>query len=121
MITIKHIGTVSKVENGVRYTRDEYEVGKYIVHDYVRAKIEDGTTFRSITISEADVAAHFERRSYLPEIYYIDDFFGTKENRFEIQTTSYGALTVDEFKKFMEAQQHAFEVAEALTVRFINK
>ena len=121
MIEIKWIETISNVKDGVRYTRDEYEVGKYIVHDYVRANIENGTTFRSITISEADVNAHYERRSYLPEIYYNDDFFGSKDCRFEIQTTSYGSLRADEFKKFMEAQQHAFEVAEALTAKFINK
>lgn len=53
---------------------------------------------------------------YLPDISY-DDIFGNKE--FKIQTTSYGALGIEEMKKFMEAYNEAMEVVKILTDKFL--
>ena len=40
---------------------------------------------------------------------------------FRIQTTSYGALKVEDTKKFIEAYNEAVEVVEILKAKFVNK
>lgn len=52
---------------------------------------------------------------YLPEIYY-EDLWG--EEKFEIQTTSYGALSPDEIRKVVAGYQEAMLVVETLQKNF---
>jgi hypothetical protein len=56
---------------------------------------------------------------YIADIYY-NCKWGEEKGVFQIQTTSYGALNIDEFSKFMKAQQDAMEVVEILTNTFIK-
>ena len=42
-------------------------------------------------------------RKYQPKIYTNSDGYGSSELQFEIQTTSYGALSFDEYEKFLES------------------
>lgn len=53
---------------------------------------------------------------YLPEIYFDNDLLGEKPTRFRIQTTSYGALEVEEIDKVVEgyriAQKTVKEIVE---------
>ena len=95
-------------ENGNRYTRISYTVGRYevCVDDAVYA---DGRTRHSISVTEP-----YESGCYLPKIYYNEDVFGEKAPDFSIQTTSYGALNSEEFQKFIADQSEALEVVATL-------
>lgn len=115
MVEIKFVETLSTEADGKRYVRDSYLVGHYTVHDNYTF-YSDGTIYHNISIFETD----YSHRTYFPSIYYDDNYFGSGEKRFEIQTTSYGALATDEFKKFIEAQNHALEVVEALSDKFLR-
>ena len=42
-------------------------------------------------------------RKYQPKIYTNSDGYGSSELQFEIQTTGYGALSFDEYEKFLES------------------
>lgn len=55
------------------------------------------------------------RMQYLPEIYY-DGLWD--EKKFEIQTTSYGALSPDEIKKVIAGYQEAMLVVKTLQKNF---
>ena len=52
-----------------------------------------------------------DRKSYNPKIYVETGFFDNKI-KFKIQTTSYGALDVNEYQKFLESAQNAYKLAE---------
>jgi hypothetical protein len=122
MIEIKFVETLRKEVAGRQYVRDSYLVGQYTVNDNF-ITYSNGTTYRRIDVFETDGFHAASGKSYLPNIYYDDNYFGSfgsGEKRFEIQTTSYGALTTDEFKKFAEAQNHALEVVEALSDKFLK-
>lgn len=60
------------------------------------------------------------KERYLPEIYCRTDDEGEILG-FEVQTTSYGALPVDEIKKVVDGLNEAIAVVEILTDRFVNK
>ena len=47
--------------------------------------------------------------------------FGDTVKRFTIQTTSYGALEVQEIREMMDAYNTAIEVVEVLEKNFLNK
>lgn len=84
-----------------------YKIGRYAVEvvDYL-----DNTFFIKI---------HREIVEYLPNIYCRDD----SEMRvlgFDIQTTSYGALSADEIQKMIEGYNEAIEVVSVLTKRFVR-
>lgn len=88
-----------------------YQAGRYEVK---KIEYEDGYT--SIDIRRLRTA----RDEYLPEIYVRDTYIDTKLTgfSFEVQTTSYGALEVDELQKVIAGLQEAAEVAQALTNKF---
>lgn len=54
---------------------------------------------------------------YLPEIYWEGEPL-SKEDRFVINTTSYGALGVEEIEKVIDGYQEAVEVVKILTKNF---
>ena len=85
-----------------------YEIGNYKV--------------RALTYSwgrRVEVSSQ-SRERYLPDIYCRTDDEG-KIVGFEVQTTSYGALPVDEVKKVVDGLNEAIEVVEILTMLFIQK
>lgn len=85
-----------------------YEIAKYTVR-----VITYNGGYRSIDIRE-------ERGEYIPAIYYRTDINGDAIG-FEIQTTSYGALPIDEMSKMVQALVEATTVAGILTKEFIKE
>lgn len=53
--------------------------------------------------------------NYLPEIYSPDYSLSSDGTDWRIQTTSYGALDSVEFEKFIQANENAYELVEALS------
>ena len=86
---------------------ETYKIGRYTVSvvDYL-----DGTAY---------ITTRKENSDYLPEIYCVDDD-EMKVLGFEIQTTSYGALSAEETKKMIAALNEAIEVVEVLTAKFVK-
>lgn len=84
-----------------------YKIGRYTIKQVV---YQDDSFYM-------DVRA--EKDDYLPAIYARDDL-QCNVLGFEIQTTSYGALSVEETKKMVAALNEAVEVAEVLTAEFIK-
>lgn len=52
--------------------------------------------------------------SYSPEIFFYNGKFGTEDPQFEIQTTAYGALSIEEHLKFIEAVTAAHSMIVAI-------
>lgn len=86
---------------------DIYTVGNYTV--YVNT-YEGGR--QCIDIEE-------KRDEYIPPIYTRTEIFG-EISGFEIQTTSYGSIAVEEIKKMVAALNEAVEVVEILTKEFVK-
>ena len=87
-----------------------YEIGCYEVYH---------TTFKTCDLRMISVVNKDKSTDFVPDIYYKDGVFDNREKRFEIQTTSYGALEVAEIQKFISAYNMAIEVVEVLTKEFI--
>lgn len=85
-----------------------YEIAKYTV----RVTTHNGG-YRYIDIRE-------ERGEYIPAIYCRTDINGDAVG-FEIQTTSYGALPINEMSKMVQALVEATTVAGILTKEFIKE
>lgn len=85
-----------------------YKIGKYTINvvDYL-----DGTAY---------ITTEPEKVDYLPHIYSRDDN-DMKVLGFEIQTTSYGALSVEEIQKVVAGYNEALKVVAVLTKEFVNK
>ena len=114
-MTLTSINYKSKEENGKTYTMTEYTLGSHYTVARYTTKYESGAFLIRIEVR----ADYKERRdNYLPEIYYHDDFFGESKPRFEIQTTSYGALSAEEIKKVIAGYNEALEAVEILTKNF---
>lgn len=94
-----------KEEDGRKY--ELYQIGKYEV---TITTYSDGCSFANIRKD------HSER--YLPEIYAREDRTITG---FEIQTTSYGALPVEEISKVIAGLEEAMEVVKVLTEKFAKE
>ncbi len=115
---LKYIETKEKMtEGGTHYVRDIYTIGAYTV-EVDNVAYSDGMTHRDINVSLPYTPGG--ERSYLPEIYCYDGFMGSEKPRFKIQTVAYGAMEIEEYKKFLEAQQTAMEVAEVLTEQILK-
>ena len=87
---------------------ETYRIGRYTVK---LVRYIDGSIY---------IAVGKERADYLPEIYGRSNYEGTVLG-FEIQTTSYGALSVEETKKMIDGLNEAIEVVEILTKEFVSK
>lgn len=85
-----------------------YEIAKYTVRV---TTYSDGS--RHIDVRE-------KRGEYIPAIYCRTNLTGDAIG-FEIQTTSYGALPLDEMGKMVQALVEATTVAEILTKEFIKE
>ena len=73
---------------------------------------ENGREYLNFEITEKD------RRSYTPEIYQKHTFGKSflENPKFELQTTSYGALNEEEVQKFMDAMNKGF-----VMIQYLNK
>ena len=115
-MTLKQVDYKTKEENGNKYEATTYTLGEnYMVEKYIRT-YDSGATITDIQVGYKDWRK--ARENYLPEIHYLEDFFGKTEPRIEIQTTSYGALNPEEIKKVIAGYQEALEAAEILTKEF---
>lgn len=90
-----------------RETIEIYEIGRYTVTIFT---YESG--YRSIGVRG-------DGTRYLPEIYSRDDYEGNTLG-FDVQTTSYGALCVDEIRKVVAGLEEATRVAEILGAEFVK-
>lgn len=88
---------------------DLYVIGKYEV---CVTTFESGYRYIDTRVDRID-------NRFIPEIYCRDDFEGHILG-FEIQTTSYGALSADEIKQVIAGYNEALEVVEILTKEFVN-
>lgn len=92
--------------------RKEYEIGCYLV--YV-------STYKNSELLIISLVEKQDASKYAPQIYFENRKFGKTVNKFTIQTTSYGALGVQEIKEMMSAYNTAIEVVEVLEKNFLNK
>lgn len=116
---LEYIETKEKTtEKGDHYIRKIYAIEGYtITVDDVT--YNDGRTYHDVSITAP--WRNMTERTYIPEIYYHDGFMGSEAPCIQIQTTSYGSMEPEEFKRFVAAQQKALEIAEILTEEFITK
>lgn len=84
-----------------------YKIGRYTVKQVV---YQDSSFYMGVRAEKDD---------YLPAIYARDDL-QCNVTGFEIQTTSYGALSAEETKKMVAALNEAVEVVEVLTAEFLK-
>lgn len=99
---------MKKEKDGNTFSRRDYTISNYKV--IVENACYGGDLCRSINVRATG--------SYLPPIYFEEDYLGLEKPSFKIGTVSYGSLNQDEFKAFLTAQQTALEVAEVLTREF---
>ncbi len=92
--------------------RKEYEIGCYLA--YV-------STYKNSELLIISLVEKEDASKYAPQIYFENRRFGKKVNEFTIQTTSYGALGVQEIKEMMNAYNTALEVVEVLKKNLLNK
>lgn len=91
---------------------DGRKLSIYTIADYT-VRVVDYGSFKSVSTQRT------ERKEFLPEIYCRDDMEGNILG-FEIQTTSYGAITVEEIQKMMKALKEAVEVVKVLEKEFVK-
>lgn len=84
---------------------DRYAIGNYAV------KVLTRSWGRSVEVRPLN------RQGYLPDIYVRDEMDGGITG-FEVQTTSYGSLPLDELRKVITGLEEAAKVAEILTAEF---
>ena len=89
-------------------TVDIYEIAGYIVKEINWTN----SGFRRVGLG-------YNKGEYMPEIYTRETDEGDLIG-FEIQTTSYGALSVEETKKVVAGLTTAIEVVEILTKEFVR-
>ena len=98
-------------KDGIHYYGAKYEIGIYNVEHFVTT-YENGYEHETIYVRSA-----IDDR-YVPEIYFYDDWFGDKIKRFEIETTAYGSLKVDEIETMVGYYKEAIETVKVLTKKF---
>lgn len=107
---LKQIDTIRREHETIKRERETieiYEIGRYTVTVFT---YESG--YRSISVRG-------DGTEYLPEIYSRDDYEGNVLG-FDVQTTSYGALCVDEIRKVVAGLEEATQVAKILSAEFVK-
>lgn len=114
-MTLCTINHMEKVENGKKYKRDKFTLGKHytVVRNIIR--YEDGYVLKRIRV---ELSYEDRHNNYFPEIYYEDGCFVEDKPEFKIQTTSYGAMNPEEIRKVIAGYQEAMEAVEILTKNF---
>lgn len=114
-MTLTSIAYRTKEQDGKRYEGTTFILGEhYTVERYI-TRYENGNVYKRYSVN---VRRDDRHENYIPEIYYWDDIFGEEKPRFEIQTTSYGALSPEEIKKVIAGYNEAVEAVEILTKNF---
>lgn len=88
----------------------KYEVGNYLV---TKAERKDGDVFFDIK--------KVNRGRFIPDVYVNVDYKTEEILGFDVQTTSYGTLGINELTEMIEGLQEAREVVVALEKEFLNK
>lgn len=102
------------LENGNTLHFKEYKVGHYAVMQCIRNEgTEDEYTTYDISKDRSI--------QFLPTVYERCDFNTAKLLGFEVQTTSYGALNLDEIEEFLKRMKEGVAVARALTAEFCKE
>lgn len=100
---------VSTKETPNGSTVNKYEIGNYTIWEH-----------RTKYYTTISTRPNIESNDFLPDIYAnMDDNEGVITD-FIIQTTSYGALSIEDTKRFIEAYQEAVEVVKILTDKFVT-
>lgn len=93
--------------------QDERKIEIYSIGNYtVRVSTWSDSSAQYTTVDTA-------RGEYVPEIYCRGDFEG-KVLGFEIQTSSYGSVSVEEVQKMIAGLEEAVEVAKILEKEFVK-
>lgn len=71
---------------------------------------KNGNKYIDIRIQQAD----WNNKEYHADIYYSSPSFLGDDSRFEIQTAAYGALTVEEYAKFLKGCQDSYDLVTEL-------
>lgn len=95
--------------------------------------LDDGTTINTYLIGDYAISEHIHKsftciyttpnmnaNAFLPSIFADDEKEDGNITDFEIQTTSYGTLKVEDAKKFIGAYKEAVEVVEILKDKFVG-
>lgn len=95
--------------------REGDKLYKYAAGRYQVRKVDHACGYTSIEVIPIDRSDR-----YLPEIYARSNIKDNTPYAFEVQTTSYGALSTEELQKVIANLQEASEVAQALAEMFIK-
>lgn len=105
----------SEIFNGLVH-HEKYIVGNYVIDERI-IEHAHGSNSIDYTVSNAVTAL-----KYQPQIYIGYPIFGDMDKiEISIQTTSYGSLTADNLKLYIEAYNHALEVAKTIEASDILK
>lgn len=113
-----------KLKKTVNTTREDctlvkselFTIDQYTIHR-ITYTYTDNEVYESVWTYLND-----EHERFAPSIYLHSPIIpDIEERRFEIQTTSYGTLKLEEFDEFLAAQKKARKVAQILTDFFIHK
>ena len=106
-MTMKFVEKKTRIiEDTLVYIRRTYETENYWIKVFQRLD-EHGS------IISVEASSKQNGNQYIPSIYFNEN---TGDNEFRIQTTSYGALNMAEYRTFLLAQQEAL-----LTVTELRK
>ena len=114
-MTLCTIDHKEKVENGKKYERDEFTLGKHYTVVRNITRFENGERYIRFYVNLSFEDRH---NNYFPEIYYEDGVFGEAKPEFKIQTAGYGAMNPEEIQKIIAGYQEAIEAVEILTKNF---
>ena len=91
-----------------------YKCGRYEIRADLREGDEKAWTIYTVT-------GGTDSTDFVPRIYHNNDLNGESLGFFEIQTTSYGAIPVEQYEVFLKNCKHAYEVAKALNEYFCKE
>lgn len=109
LVVEKYVEDKFSIASANKRKVEVYEIGNYSVKVVTYPSGAHYITVRKEVGSE-----------YLPDIYCRDNDDGDVCG-FEIQTTSYGAISAEETKKMIEALNEAVEVVNILTNKFLKQ
>lgn len=114
-MTLCTIDYKEKVEDGKKYERTEFTLGKHYRVIRNVTWFEDGTNYKRFWVS-----ASYEdmRDNYIPEIHYFDGHLDSDKPEFKVQTSAYGAMGTEDIKKIIAGYQEAIEAVAILNKNF---
>lgn len=105
-----------KIENeNVKVELHVYEAYGYTIREEIY-NYKEGAT-----LTDIQIIADLKINKYFPTIYVDKDFGENNIKGFSIQTTSFGALTLEEMEEFIEANKIAMTVVKELNEIFVEE